>query len=114
MLIILFIAGTGSLMVYFLSRFISGCIIGNLIAVCGDYSFSIMLLHFFSFKLVNLIQCMIYGYPFERIAEFPYIDYSSVGWFVIYILAGCGLPIALSKFYNKILFYGANIYRKIN
>lgn len=79
---------------------------------CGDYSFSIMLLHFLAFKAVNLLQCLMYDYPLERIAEFPCINYLSMEWMGLYILAGCTLPIALSKLYEMILLHVFNIFKR--
>lgn len=99
-------------MVYCLSHLISGSKIESWIAICGDYSFSIMLLHFLAFKVVNLLQCLMYDYPLERIGEFPCISYSSAKWMWVYILVGCTLPIALSKLYKMILFYTFNIFKR--
>lgn len=109
---ILLIAAMGALMVYCLSHLISNSKIGNWIAICGDYSFSIMLLHFLAFKAVNLLQCLMYDYPLERIAEFPCINYLSMEWMGLYILAGCTLPIALSKLYEMILLHVFNIFKR--
>ena len=51
--------------------------IGKWIAICGEYSFSIMLLHFLSFD----------------------VDV----WMVFYVLLGTTIPIALSKVFGLVI-----------
>lgn len=94
---ILFIGVIGSIMVYSLAKIVEKFKIGQWIAICGEYSFSIMLLHFLGFKLVNLFQCLFYGYPLEKIADFPFISFDADVWMCFYVLLGIIIPIVLSK-----------------
>ena len=74
--------------------------IGRMLAVVGDYSFSIMALHFLCFKLVNLIQCVWYGLPLERISDFPFVSVEG-GWWLAYLLVGISLSMCLSWGYGR-------------
>lgn len=56
-----------------------------------------MLLHFLGFKLVNWFQCWFYGYPLEKIADFPFISFDVDVWMIFYVLLGTTIPMALSK-----------------
>lgn len=100
---ILFIGMIGSTMVYSLAKLVEKVKIGKWIAICGEYSFSIMLLHFLGFKLVNWFQCWFYGYPLEKIADFPFISFDVDVWMVFYVLLGTTIPIALSKVFGLVI-----------
>ena len=99
-LAILLIAAMGCLMIYAISKVISGTILARILAILGDYSFSIMLLHFLCFKLVNFLYCIVYNLPFTDISLFPKIKYESFVWFWIYLLIGLFGPVILSKIYS--------------
>ena len=96
-LLVLFIGMAGAIMVYLLAKMLENYKMGKWIAICGEYSFSIMLLHFLSFKLVNLFQCWFYGYPLRKIADFPFISFDVSAWMIFYVLSGTIIPIVLSK-----------------
>lgn len=72
--VILVIAFIGSIMVYCFSKSLVDSIFSKPIMLCGDHSFSIMLLHFLSFKLIN--YCSMYSlwlsiYPYRRFSSYP-------------------------------------------
>lgn len=99
-LAILLIAAMGCMMIYAISKVLSGTILARILAVLGDYSFSIMLLHFLCFKIANLLYCIVYNLPFTDISLFPTVRYESFVWFWIYLLIGLFGPVILSKIYS--------------
>lgn len=103
--VILLIGLAGSLMVYGLSKVIDGSSFGNIIAMAGNHSFSIMLLHFLAFKMVNLMQCCWYGLPMTEIASFPTMKYDSFWWFLAYLLVGTTIPVLTAKGYQSVKHY---------
>lgn len=105
---ILLIGFAGSMMVYGLSKVIDGSFFGKLIAMVGDHSFSIMLLHFLAFKVVNLIQCWWYDLPMATIAQFPTMYYDSFGWFMAYVIIGTSLPVMVSIGYQTMKYHLRN------
>jgi fucose 4-O-acetylase-like acetyltransferase len=60
----------------------------------GKNTFTIMALHFLSFKLINIIQVNMYHLPFYMVAKFPVIDGSN-GWWLLYSACGIFIPISL-------------------
>lgn len=99
--VILVIAFIGSIMVYCFSKSLVDSIFSKPIMLCGDHSFSIMLLHFLSFKLINYVQCIVYGYQFTHIADFPVIRYTDISWFWGYVISGSMLPLIMVYIYSK-------------
>ena len=97
---IMLVAMTGCAFVYAMAMVISDTQLGRIIAMIGDYSFSIMLLHFLSFKVVNFAYCGFYHLPFQQIASFPTMKYNNPLWFLFYLLAGVFIPILMSKTYH--------------
>lgn len=95
-LVILLTALIGCGMIYSLSNLFLGTLLGKIIAVAGDYSFSIMLLHFLAFKVVNFIQCLVAGISYDSISDFPVMKYDNPLWFLLYVLVGVALPIIAS------------------
>lgn len=93
---ILLIALIGCGMIYALAKVLDMTSVGRIMAVVGNYSFSIMLLHFLAFKVVNFIQCLVGGISYDSISEFPFIKYDNPLWFLLYVLVGVALPIMAS------------------
>lgn len=99
---IIFIALIGCIGIFNLSLILGKQkIFKNIFGTIGNYSFSIMLLHFLSFKLVNFLICLFYGYDFNQISSFPCIT-TSDGWWCIYWAFGIFIPIILSYMYHHI------------
>lgn len=92
-----------SLMVYALAALLKTTILGKVIAVVGDHSFSIMMLHFLAFKLVSLLICIVKDVPLTEISSFPTIPYENIGWLFAYTFVGCALPIAAVMLKDKLL-----------
>ncbi|MFT8316343.1 MAG: acyltransferase family protein [Clostridium sp.] len=60
----------------------------------GANTLCIMGLHFFSFKIINLIQIIVYKYPLYMLATYPVIN-GNKGWWILYTLCGVLVPITL-------------------
>lgn len=99
-LALMLIALAGCMGVYCVASLLRESRIGRVLAIIGDYSFSIMALHFLCFKLVNLIQCVWYGFPLERVSDFPFVSVEG-GWWLAYLLMGIGLSMCLSWGYGR-------------
>jgi len=91
------------IMIYAFSKIIINTTVGNVLAFLGNHSFSIMLLHFLSFKLVSLLICIYEGLNYSRISDFPIVSYDNIIWFFAYVVVGCVLPVMIVKMKNLIL-----------
>ena len=111
MLLLIALIGCG--MIYALAKVLDMTLVGRIMAIVGDYSFSIMLLHFLSFKLINWIQCLVYDFPFDTISDFPFIKYDNILWFLLYVVAGTSLPIVASLSYHTLTERVRSRYRSI-
>ena len=97
----------GSVSLLIVSRWLynamSGLFLKNLrgiIIYIGKNTLAILALHFLCFKLVNLLKVRAYGLSIEDVGAFPILTQghaaiNNVGWVVLYVSAGVGLPIAL-------------------
>ena len=62
----------------------------------GGNTVAILCLHFLSFKIVNLIQVVIYKYPSYRLAAYPTLSGAN-GWWILYVLVGVFAPLLFQK-----------------
>jgi fucose 4-O-acetylase-like acetyltransferase len=74
----------------------------SLLAFIGDHSFTIMAMHFVSFKVVSLLYCFWHDKPIELLSTFPNIRNIGLGWTILYITAGVFLPLLPTICYNQI------------
>lgn len=74
----------------------------NIVSYIGRNSLCIIVLHFLSFKIVNLIGIIYYDQPYYLIAAFPVL-YKGNFWWVAYTLCGIGVPLLLQRGYKKVL-----------
>ena len=64
---------------------------------------AILTWHFLSFKIVSLLVIAVYGIDGERLAEFPVIhEYTNRGWFVLYLIVGISVPLAIDYLLRSI------------
>ena len=75
-----------------IAEILCSTVILSKIEYIGKHTMSILLLHFLSFKVVNLFQCLIYKHPLYRVASFPTFC-SNNGWWIIYAVTGVLLPL---------------------
>lgn len=94
------IAIIGIMTIYHLSILINQTSLEYFFRILGDYSFSIMAFHFFGFKIISLLMCLVQHRPISDIIAFPYIEYKSPIWFLLYVSIGCIFPVILSKVYH--------------
>lgn len=66
----------------------------NVLVYIGNNTLTVLTWHFLCFKLVSLIIIKYNNLPITQLACFPIIpEYSS--WWMIYFMAGVGLPLGL-------------------
>ena len=94
-----FTAIVGSVMVLSLCHFISRwSVFDKSLIFLGDKTLVILTWHFLSFKLVSLMIVIKNGLLSSQIAEFPIIaDYTTKGWWMLYLAAGVLMPVLLDK-----------------
>ena len=69
----------------------------------GQHTMAILTWHFLSFKIVSLLVIAVYGIDGERLAEFPVIhEYTNRGWFVLYLIVGISMPLAIDYLLRSI------------
>lgn len=102
--LIYLIGMAGCIMVYLAADLLKECKVGNILDVCGNYSFSIMAFHFFGFKFISAVLCLIDGLPLSGIVAFPCMEYTNPLWFLLYCTGGTIIPIALSKIYHQLAY----------
>lgn len=91
----------GIILVYNISSIIKNIqLIGKLLSFIGQQSYSIMILHFASFKIVSYLIVKYNNLPSDNIAEHPVIHNVSTTWQIFYIIMGISLPIFLNKLYQ--------------
>lgn len=88
---------SGIIMVYGISKLIHPTSIGKLLAICGDYSFEIMALHFISFKLIAPIHSLVCAGDISHLSDFPVYTENLSLWTPAYLIAGVSLPIIIAS-----------------
>jgi fucose 4-O-acetylase-like acetyltransferase len=93
-----FLFALGIILIFALNNKVYRTAIGRVIAYIGDYSFSIMVLHFVAFKLVTLIHKQID--PHISLSSFPTSTVDLMYWAPLYIILGVALPILCLHVYS--------------
>lgn len=71
----------------------------KLMTYIGTHTLEILTWHFLLFKFVSFIIVMTYNLPMQRLSEMPTIlEYSTKGWWLLYVLMGIGVPLLVSYF----------------
>lgn len=91
---------SGIIMINYLSSKLTDTRTGTALAVIGDFSFSIMALHFVGFKLVTLARRL--GDSSIELSAFPVDKTDIYVWMPIYLIVGILFPIIASKAYSKV------------
>lgn len=96
-----YVAGiSGIIIIYHLSITAENIkIIKELLSYIGKRSISIMILHFISFKLINILIIYYYKLPTSVMSDFPIIENVNILWQLLYIIGGVGTPLLLDKSY---------------
>ncbi len=79
-------------------------LIKNFLILAGRNTIAIMALHFLSFRAVNFLQVRLYGLPSYLVGKHPFVG-NSGGWWLVYCVAGVGLPLLGKLLYEKIKGY---------
>ncbi len=103
-----FVALSGIIMVLNLSKWIERYSIKAFFYYVGNNTMIILALHFISLKIVSLLKIWIYGWPIERLAEFPVIEEYNTYWWLIYSIVGTMIPIIVQLGYSKSKFHLLN------
>ena len=72
------------------------------VAYAGEHTMGILTFHFLSLKLVSLLKIGFYGWDIARLAEFPVIKENNTGWWLLYTLAGVGIPLLFTYAHEKL------------
>lgn len=67
----------------------------------GRHSLTIILLHFLSFKIVTLLQIVLFEEKIEVLSAYP-VHISSNGWWIAYSIAGISIPCLLLFIFGKL------------
>ena len=97
---IVFIAGI--IMINSLSFQIVDTPLGLIFATIGDFSFSIMALHFVGFKIVTLVRVAMNDSI--NLSDFPVVKTDIYSWMPIYMIVGIIFPIIASMSFNKLIY----------
>lgn len=93
---------SGIYMALYISKLVNNTKIKNLMYYIGKNTLIILSLHFLTFKLVSLLQIVIYHLPIKHLAEYPTIENSNSFFWIIYSLAGITIPLLIHYIYDKI------------
>lgn len=94
------VAASGIIMVLNLSKLIEQSRFREFFYYAGNNTMIILALHFTCLKLVSLIKISVYGWPIERLAEFPVIEENNAWWWMLYTIVGVCVPLLLQKGYD--------------
>lgn len=94
------ISTIGCIGLYSLIKLISTYKIGKITAHIGEYSFSIICLHFLVFRFINLLQRYLTNRPISEAAAHPYTEYNNILWYFIYLIAGVVISIKTTRIYQ--------------
>lgn len=94
---IVFLSGIS--IIYYICHYIKELRIGTVFAYIGEFSFSIMALHFVAFKVVTFVHhCF---NPQVDTSSFPTSEIDLIYGSPLYMVAGIILPIVCSKLYSR-------------
>lgn len=100
----LYIGGGAAIIVHCTSVIIQKCqSLAVVLSMIGNYSFSIMALHFLCFKMVTLLYVLTYNKDIELLSSFPTISNNSLFWELGYVFVGVFMPILIAFAYKRFL-----------
>ena len=71
------------------------------VAYAGEHTMGILTFHLLCFKLVSLLKIGYYDWPMARLAEFPVIEENNALWWLLYTVAGVGIPLSFAYMNRK-------------
>ncbi|MCD8328848.1 MAG: hypothetical protein LUC25_07135 [Ruminococcus sp.] len=83
-----------------------GCLLGRTplasgLSYMGKHTLPIVMFHFAAFKLVTVLQILIYKEPIEALETHGYL-YSNGGWWICYTIVGIVVPLLIYLLYSKV------------
>lgn len=78
----------------------------------GRRTLTIVVLHFLSFKIVELAVVLFYNLPACCLAAFPNLFGGRGMWWLAYTVVGVGVPVCLNMFYHKLTENAYSLLRK--
>ncbi|MCI7442941.1 MAG: acyltransferase family protein [Clostridium sp.] len=103
--ILMFIVGAllGIYCTFYISKLISGkCnYMKKFTIYAGKNTIIIMALHMLCFKIINLLQVILYKKSYDLISSWP-ILYSNGGWWILYTIIGVLIPLIINYLLYKI------------
>lgn len=70
----------------------------------GNNTYSILMMHILSFKVVSLLIVLFYSLSWRELADFPTIhEFTVQGFWIVYLIVGINVPLLAQLAYNKIL-----------
>lgn len=96
------VAISGIVMVLNLSKLIEHTNVKRFFYYAGNNTMIILALHFACMKLVSLVKIAVYGWPVERLAEFPVVEENNAWWWLAYTIAGVCVPLLLQLSYDTV------------
>ncbi|MDE7408073.1 MAG: hypothetical protein K2M76_06595, partial [Muribaculaceae bacterium] len=95
---LVFIAGI--LMINYLAAKITYTKVGFVLAFIGDFSFSVMALHFVGFKLLSYLRYL--GDNRVDVTAFPVDRHDIYFWMPVYVIVGITFSMGISVIYSKV------------
>lgn len=80
----------------------SNNILCNCMSYIGTITIQILALHLLSFKIVAAMAVLYYKLPISEMLSFPVIDKENILLQILYIIAGVGVPVALTLCWNRL------------
>lgn len=95
---LIFVAGI--ILINYVSHKITNTKVGNLFAIIGDFSFTIMALHFVGFKVVTFFRTLLD--PAVDLSAFPVDKTDIMVWMPVYVIVGMAFPILILQLFNRL------------
>jgi len=93
----------GWISTYLICSYISKCdITKKMFIVIGQNTMAIVIFHFLSFKLINILFVCVNKLPVCLVAAFP-VATEQGAWWILYTLVGVIVPLGLSLGYKKVI-----------
>ena len=73
----------------------------------------VVILHFLSFKIIEVIVTWLYGLPIFCVAAFPNLYGERGMWWLLYTVAGVGVPVLVSIMWHRFMLLFRNLIHAI-
>lgn len=106
---------SGFLLIHQISKWIDNhpTHVRQFLVFCGNNTLYVFIFHFTVFKLVSLLKIWYYGMDYNRMGYYPVIhEYTDDYFWIIYTIAGVGIPLLWIFYYRKFKNYRLNNQKK--